>query len=45
MIFSILWSFGIAGNDGSKNVTFQMNTRFFQILSRLFLFSENISYR
>ena len=35
----ILGSFNI--DDGNENVSFKMNSRFFQSLSRLFQFAEN----
>ena len=38
-------SFPIDNGDGSENVTFKINSRFFQTLSRLFLFAENVHCR
>ena len=40
-----LGSFRINDGDGSENVTFKMNSRFFQTLSRLFQFLENVKCR
>ena len=37
-----LGSFSIGDGDGSENVTFKMNSRFFQTLQRLFQFDENV---
>ena len=36
-----LGSFSIDDGNGSENVSFKMNSRFFQTLSRLFQFAEN----
>ena len=40
-----LGSFRINDGDGGENVTFKMNSRFFQTLSRLFQFLENVKCR
>ena len=37
-----LGSFSIDDEDGSEKVTFKMNSPFFQTLSRLFQFTENV---
>ena len=37
-----LGSFSIDDGDSSEKVTFKMNSRFFQTLSRLFQFTENV---
>ena len=37
----LIGSFSIDDGNGSENVSFKMNSRFFQSLSRLFQFAEN----
>ena len=41
---SVFPRISIDDGDGNENVTFKMNSRFFQILSRLFQFAENVKY-
>ena len=43
---AVLGTFSIDDSNGSENVTFKMNWRFFfQTLSRLFQFAENVKCR
>ena len=41
----LIGSFSIDDGNGSENVSFKMNSPFFQSLSRLFQFAENGKYR
>ena len=41
MVFQNIGNFSIDDGKGSENVSFKMNSRFFQSLSRLFQFAEN----